>query len=134
MIINQFREYLIESTIAALFVSGVPFGKTLEDCGRPTGVKILSETCIPEGVYRVAITRSGRFKKDLMVLYNVEEDHSVERGGVRFTGIRVHGGTKISHTAGCVLLPNYRELQIKVQAALDSGEDVFWVINNVDIK
>ena len=134
MIINQFREYLIDKTIGALFVDGKPFGETLEDCGRPTGVKIQDETCIPEMVLRVAITRSGRFKKDMMILYNVEEDHSIEYEGVRYTGIRVHRGITIAHTAGCVLLPGYEDLQAKVKEAFDLGEDVFWVINKMDIK
>ena len=133
MIINLFREYLIDKTIGALFVDGKPFGETLEDCGRPTGVKIQDETCVPEMVCRVAITRSSRFGKDMMILYNVEEDHSIECNGVRYTGIRVHRGVTIAHTAGCILLSNYEDLQAMVQERLDAGEEVFWVISKVNI-
>jgi hypothetical protein len=64
-----------------------------------------------------------------MVLYNVTDDHSVDRGGVRFTGIRVHRGSGTHHTEGCVLLPDYEQLQAKVQAQLDNGDKVYWVIS-----
>lgn len=128
MIINQFRNYLIDCTVSDVYVNGMKFGEALEDEGRPAGVKIQDETCIPEGVYKVAITRSNRFQKDMMVLYNVEDDHSVKRDGVRFTGIRVHRGSTIEHTAGCVLMANYEILQDMVQQALDAQEPVFWVI------
>ena len=133
MIINQFRDYQKDKTVSSIYVDGKYFGESLEDVGRPSGIKIQDETCIPECVYSVAITRSNRFSKDMMVLYNVEDDHSVEVGGVRFTGIRVHRGVTTAHTAGCVLLARYEVLQAMVQECLDEGEYVFWVINKMDI-
>ena len=128
MIINQFRTYLKDKTVSQLFSNSVCIGTTLEDVGRPAGVKIQAETCIPEGVYKVAISHSPRFDKNMMVLYNITNDHSVERDGVRFTGVRVHRGSNIQHTEGCILHKNYEELQKDVQASLDKGEDVYWVI------
>lgn len=129
MIINQFRTYHDKVTTSDVFVNGVYFGEAIEDIGRPAGVKIPAETCIPEGVYHVSITMSGKFGKPMMVLYNVNDDHSVDRGGVRFTGIRVHRGAGTRNTEGCVLLPDYEQLQAKVQAQLDSGDKIYWVIS-----
>ena len=129
MIINQLRTYHEHKTTSDIYADGLYFGDALEDVGRPAGVKIYAKTCIPEGVYKVAITRSGRFKKDMMVLYNVDDDQSVDRDGVRFTGIRVHGGSTVDHTAGCVLHPGYEVLQMSVKEKLDAGQDVYWVIN-----
>ena len=134
MIVNQIRSYQRDKTVSAVYVNGVYFADSLEDVGRPAGVKIQDETCIPEGVYRVAITTSPRFKKPLMVLYNVEEDHSIERESVRYTGVRVHRGYTVEHTSGCVLIVGYETLQSLVQEELDSGEDVFWIINKMDIN
>ena len=131
MIINQFREYLQDKTCSAVFVDGIEYGQSLEDVGRPVGVKIQNETCIPEGVYKVAITDSPTFHKPLMILYNVDHNLSIERDGVRFTGIRVHSGSTVGHTAGCVLIKGYQSLQAQVQEAISSGELVLWVISGL---
>lgn len=128
MIISSLRTYLKDETVSRVFVDGSYFDSCLEDAGRPPNVKVQDETCIPEGAYKVAITRSNRFGKDMMILFNVDADMSVWRDGVRFTGIRVHAGSSIEHTAGCLLVPRYRELQPQVKAALDAGEDVYWIV------
>jgi len=129
MIINSFRKYQSDRTVSLVYVNGKEFGEALEDAGRPQGVKIPGETCIPEGVYQVRITYSRAFKKDMMVLFNHAPDHSIRKDDIFFNGIRVHAGTNIGHTAGCPLLNNYEELQKKVQQVLDKGEEVYWVIN-----
>ena len=132
MIINQFREYLQDKTCSAVFVNGKDCGTSLEDVGRPAGVKVQDETCIPEGVYKVAITDSPTFGKPLMILYNQDRDLSIERAGVRYTGIRIHSGSTVEHTAGCVLIKGYQSLQAQVQEAISNGELVLWVISGLD--
>ena len=134
MIITQIRTYGRRDTHSALFVNGRLFGTTLEDAGRPHGVKIMHETCIPEGVYKVTINKSRKFGKDMMMLYNQARDLSVDTGGIRFTGIRVHRGETVEHTSGCILLRGYEALQAEVQALLDDGEEVLWVIAGADFK
>lgn len=141
MIINCLRQYKKDATISRLLVAGEEFGYVLEDVGRPAGVKIMHETCIPEGSYYVRITHSNRFKRPMMVLFNVVGDHSVDRSGVRFTGIRVHSGENVEHTSGCPLVGEHTndadkvwdslesELKAKVKAALDAGEEVMWVVS-----
>lgn len=128
MIITQLRTYNATDTMSTLFLNGEQLlGRVLEDVGRPAGVKIQDQTCIPEGVYKVTITHSPQFRKEMMLLSNMP-DGSIQRDDVRFTGIRVHRGTNTSHTAGCPLYAHYEELQAKVAIALNRGEPVYWVI------
>ena len=130
MIINQLRTYMAGSTIGRLFVDGVQLpGTTLEDCGRPQGVKLQDETCIPEGVYGVKITQSSRFKKPMIILFNQPSDLSVQDGTAQWTGIRVHAGSTTAHTAGCILYSAYESLQASIQAEIDAGKPVYWIIS-----
>ena len=69
-----------------LFIDGTYFCDTLERVG----------VQIPALWYTVTVTQSPRFKRLLPI---------VERVPGR-TGIRFHVGTKPSHSAGCILLPD----------------------------
>lgn len=75
---------------------------------------------IPAGRYRVVVTHSPRFKKDLPLLVNV-------RG---FDGIRIHGGTKPEHSAGCICIPakEVQGLTNNIKKCYDGKEDVFITI------
>jgi len=133
MIVNQFRAYKENHTDFKLFVNSIEFCIGLEDVGRPHGVKVYKETCIPEGNYKAVINYSNQFKKDMIMLYNTDE-MTVERFGVRFTGIRVHDGVTIEHTAGCPLT-RYKDgrgasedLKKMVRQAIDAGETIDWII------
>lgn len=129
MIINQFRAYKINETISTLYVDGVKLtGSVLEDIGRPPGVKIQDETCIPEGVYGVTITQSSRFKKPMILLYNDPTDFSIRDGLTRWTGIRVHDGRTTADTAGCLLFHQYPALQAMIQAQIDAKQLIYWIV------
>lgn len=141
MIINSFRSYKKDATISKLFVDNKKIGSVLEDIGRPVGVKIQDDTCIPEGSYYVRVTDSPTFKRPMIILFNVPEDHSIQRDGVKFTGIRVHGGNNTDHTSGCLIVAKHTnnidrvtesiesELKEVILAALAKGEEVMWVIS-----
>lgn len=79
-------------TLGAFYVNDVFKYFSLEDVVRP--VKIMHETAIPAGDYRVDITYSNRFKRDLPILMNVPG----------FEGIRIHPGNDKSSTSGCILV------------------------------
>jgi hypothetical protein len=98
---------------------------TCEDVERE--VKIPGETAIPRGVYKVIITYSQRFKRDLPLLVDVPG----------FQGIRIHSGNTAEDTAGCILvgrtkMPDgvydsriaFERLLMKIEAAIDAGQDV----------
>jgi len=86
------REYFDTYTAGKLYVDGLYFCDTLEDISRP--VKIKHETCIPEGVYKVVVSYSPRFKCKLPLLLNVPN----------FIGIRIHAGNITANTSGCILV------------------------------
>lgn len=84
------------STIGELSVDGKFECYTLEDVER--AVKIKNETAIPKGKYKVIITPSNRFKRDLPLLKNV----------LGFEGIRIHSGNTNHDTEGCILVGQTR--------------------------
>lgn len=109
----------------------------LEDLVR-TGPKVYAQTAIPAGTYRVQITRSPRFARDLPLLLDVPG----------FTGIRIHPGNDRDDTEGCLLpglarqqLPDgsqrvtqsrdaFARLMLLLQRAIGRGEPVSIEIRN----
>ena len=91
-------------TIGRLKVDGMYFCDTLEDVVRDLNKdgdlndededKIPKYTAIPFGRYRVIITKSPKFKRDLPEILNVNN----------FTSIRIHAGNDIDDTEGCILV------------------------------
>jgi len=123
------------ATLGELLVNGRAECFILEDADRqleldPTK-KVYGETCIPRGTYKVIITYSNRFKRELPLLVDVPG----------YTGVRLHPGNRVEHSEGC-LLPGtsfstegdtyvvnnsreaFRRLYEKLEAAIDAGEDV----------
>lgn len=90
--ILQIRDLFLEDrTLGKVYINGEFFCYSLEDALRV--VKIAGKTAIPEGLYKVKLTHSNKFKRIMPLLINVPE----------FKGVRIHGGTKPEDTAGCPL-------------------------------
>lgn len=88
------REVLSDkATIGQLSIDGENFCFTLEDVVR-SGPKVDGITAIPAGRYRVEVSRSVRFQKDLPLLIDVPG----------FTAIRIHSGNTSADTEGCILI------------------------------
>lgn len=124
-------------TIGQLFINGQYFSDTLEDTDRGLKnymsleeirrIKVFGSTCIPYGTYKVSITYSPKFKKNLPLINNVKG----------FEGIRIHSGNTNYDTQGCVLL-GFNKVKGKVinskdtidkfinlvQKAIDIGEQI----------
>lgn len=79
-------------TIGKLHTSKGYLCDTLEDRVRK-GKKVKGTTAIPEGIYRVILTMSPRFKRLLPLLVDVPG----------FDGVRIHSGNDEHDTEGCVL-------------------------------
>lgn len=78
-------------TFGVLYVDGVFECHTLEDPVRP--FKVAGHTAIPPGRYRVRVTWSPRFKRQLPLVEEVPG----------FEGIRFHPGNSAADTEGCIL-------------------------------
>lgn len=91
-------------SIGKLYVDGQYICDTLEDEDRDLydwmkvedikRIKQFGETAIPFGTYRVRITYSPKFKKDLPLIEGVKG----------FDGIRIHSGNTAKDTLGCLLV------------------------------
>jgi len=84
-------------TIGHLYIDGEYITDTLEDV--PREVKIMNETCIPIGTYKVILNESNRFKRVMPLLLNVPN----------FEGIRIHSGNTEADTSGCILVGKNNE-------------------------
>lgn len=83
-----------DRTLGQLLVNGEHFCHVLEDTLRPRGVKVAGVTAIPAGLYRVKITHSQRFGREMPLVLGVPG----------FDGIRLHGGNGPENTRGCPLI------------------------------
>lgn len=116
-------------TIGTLYINGVRYCDTLEDRVRdmPREPKIAGKTAVPPGRYKVIVTMSPRFGRELPRLVDVPY----------FDGILIHRGNTHEDTAGCILVgenkikgkvvnstPYEIELTGRIKAAIGRGEEV----------
>lgn len=87
------RGFSATSTEGDLFIDGVLACHTIEDVVRD-GPKVPGKTAIPAGRYKVSVTYSNRFKKDLPLVHDVPG----------FEGIRIHSGNTSEDTEGCIIV------------------------------
>ena len=123
-------------TIGTLYIDGARFCDTLEDRNRDLNRngkfdngerKVMHQTAIPFGTYRVVVARSPKFGRDLPRLMNVPN----------FDGILIHRGNTAADTSGCILVGENKvrgkvinstgyevELVKRCKAALARGETI----------
>ena len=90
-------------TIGELYINGDFFSNTLEDKVRLLNSyedKVYGETAIPIGRYKVILSYSNHFKMILPELLNVDF----------FKYIRMHAGNDKSHTDGCILVGECKDI------------------------
>ena len=131
------RKYFKKTyTIGNLYINGSFFSNTLEDKNRDVNkngkfdngeTKIYGETCIPFGTYKVILTMSSKFKRELPRLLNVPS----------FEGVLIHRGNTAKDSAGCILVGEnkavgkvlnstpYEEKLVKMMKnAISRGEEI----------
>lgn len=130
LIITCVRKYKKIATMGEMYVNGHFLGYTLEDLPRP--FKIAKETCIPEGTYRIKVTYSTRFKRDMPQIYSVCEKDTllVNVKGMTFSGVRIHGGNDVSNTEGCPLLGENTNEEDRVWGCKFVNEELMDILKN----
>ena len=131
------RKYFKETyTIGNLYINGSFFSNTLEDKNRDVNkngkfdngeTKVYEETCIPFGTYKIILTMSPKFKRELPRLLNVPS----------FEGVLIHRGNTAKDSAGCILVGEnkavgkvlnstpYEERLVKMMKnAISRGEEI----------
>lgn len=88
-------------TLGVLFCDNEYICDTLEDrvrdttkSGHLTEDKVYGETAIPYGTYKMIVTYSPAFKKDMVLVCDVPS----------FEGIRLHWGATEHNSLGCILV------------------------------
>ena len=111
-------------------------GKKICDTLEPTWrdyrggeLKIPKKSAIPEGFYRVVVTKSQRFQKYLPLLVGVPG----------FEGVRIHAGNTSRDTEGCILVG--QNLQVgkvlwsritleKLMKLIENEKEIYIIIKN----
>lgn len=123
-------------TIGKLSIDGIPFCDVLEDTNRDKNhdgdltdageSKVFGQTCIPFGKYKVTITMSQRFNRELPLLLNVPG----------FDGIRIHPGNTAVDTHGCLLV-GVNDTKGRVSNSKATFEKLFPILkvaDNIEIE
>lgn len=136
MNITLIRKYKLPTyTIGKLYIDEEYFCDTLEDKDRGltddmtvseiSNIKIKKETAIPTGTYKVTITYSNRFKKNMPLINDVKG----------FEGIRIHSGNTNQDTEGCILV-GFNKVKGNVINSRDTYNKLFSILsksNNIII-
>lgn len=120
-------------TIGKLYINNQYFCDTLEDTDRGLtqsmteqqigSKKVYGETAIPTGTYRIIISYSNKFKKQMPLLLNVPG----------FAGIRIHSGNTEKDSLGCILVGKNKAVG-KVLESRDTYSKLFSILYEANKK
>ena len=120
-------------TIGKLYINDKYFCDTLEDTDRGLtqsmteqqigSKKVYGETAIPTGTYRMIISYSNKFKKQMPLLLNVPG----------FAGIRIHSGNTEKDSLGCILVGKNKAVG-KVLESRDTYSKLFSILQEANKK
>lgn len=106
-----------DATNGLLFIDGKFECYTLED--QYQAVKVMHETCIPEGEYDIQFRKTGGFHTRYSAKYGNSHYGMLHLQDVPgFTYILIHSGNTDEHTSGCLIVG-------ETQQDLDLGKDGF---------
>jgi hypothetical protein len=116
-----------DATNGLLFIDGIFECYTLED--QYQAVKVMHETCIPEGTYDINFRKTGGFHAKYSERYQNAHYGMLHIQDVpNFTYILIHTGNTDEHTSGCLIVG-------ETQQDLDVSDDGFigYSSNNVSL-
>lgn len=106
-----------DATNGMLFIDGIFECYTLED--QYQAVKVMHETCIPEGTYDINFRKTGGFHAKYTERYKNAHYGMLHIQDVpNFTYILIHTGNSDEHTSGCLIVG-------ETQQDLDISKDGF---------
>jgi len=106
-----------DATNGLLFIDGIFECYTLED--QYQAVKVMHETCIPEGTYDINFRKTGGFHAKYTERYKNAHYGMLHIQDVpNFTYILIHTGNSDEHTSGCLIVG-------ETQQDLDISKDGF---------
>ncbi len=106
-----------DATNGLLFIDGIFECYTLED--QYQAVKVMHETCIPEGTYDIEFRKTGGFHAKYSERYKNAHYGMLHIQDVpNFTYILIHQGNSDEHTSGCLIVG-------ETQQDLDIADDGF---------
>ena len=106
-----------DATNGLLFIDGLFECYTLED--QYQAVKVMHETCIPEGTYDIKFRKTGGFHAKYSERYKNAHYGMLHIQDVpNFTYILIHTGNTDEHTSGCLIVG-------ETQQDLDISDDGF---------
>ena len=131
-----------DATNGLLFIDGLFECYTLED--QYQAVKVMHETCIPEGTYDIKFRKTGGFHSKYSERYKNAHYGMLHIQDVpNFTYILIHTGNTDEHTSGCLIVGEtqqdlevskdgfigsstvaYKKMYSKVATQLLQGKDV----------
>ena len=131
-----------DATNGLLFINGIFECYTLED--QYQAVKVMHETCIPEGTYDIKFRKTGGFHSKYSERYKNAHYGMLHIQDVpNFTYILIHTGNTDEHTSGCLIVGEtqqdlevskdgfigsstvaYKKMYSKVASQLLQGKDV----------
>ena len=120
-------------TIGKLYINGEYFCDTIEDTDRGLtqtmtdaqikSKKVYGQTAIPTGTYKVIISYSNKFKRQMPLLLNVPG----------FLGIRIHSGNTEKDTEGCLIVGKNKVVG-KVIESKDTYNKLFSILCEANKK
>lgn len=120
-------------TIGKLYIDGEYFCDTIEDTDRGLtqtmtdaqikSKKVYGQTAIPTGTYKVIISYSNKFKRQMPLLLNVPG----------FLGIRIHSGNTEKDTEGCLIVGKNKAVG-KVIESKDTYNKLFSILCEANKK
>ena len=114
-----------DATNGLLFINGIFECYTLED--QYQAVKVMHETCIPEGTYDIKFRKTGGFHSKYSERYKNAHYGMLHIQDVpNFTYILIHTGNTDEHTSGCLIVgETQQDLEISKDGFIGSSTTAY---------
>ena len=114
-----------DATNGLLFIDGIFECYTLED--QYQAVKVMHETCIPEGTYDIKFRKTGGFHAKYSERYKNAHYGMLHIQDVpNFTYILIHTGNTDEHTSGCLIVgETQQDLEVSKDGFIGSSTTAY---------